>query len=127
MRTLIFRLAVLAAAPLIVPAALAGQQPIPAGPPGASPAYEIPDRLLAGRAELGLTADQATDLAALSAQLHAQEWFWRRLQAVSSKPWITALRRPSPRQALERALATLSRDQRRWAVPLLGVAEGAAR
>ncbi len=127
MRTRIFRLALLAAGPFVVPAAASAQRPALPRPPGAAPAYEVPDRLLAGRADLGLTTDQVADLAALSAELHAREWFWQRLQAVSSKPWITAVRRPSPRLAFERALGALGPDQRRWALRLLGPAAGTGR
>lgn len=87
-----------------------------------APAYEVPDRLLARRAELALTDVQAGELAALSAEFRSQEKFWH----ASSKPWIAAARRPSAQQAFDRALATLSSAQRPSAVRALASPEESA-
>ena len=124
MRNCIFRLAVLAAVSLVIPGAASSAQEmtVPSSLASAS-AYEVPNRLLASRAELGLTEAQAADLAALSAELYSQEKFWR----ASSKPWIAAARRPSPQQAFDRALATLTRAQRGPAVRALASTEESPR
>ena len=124
MRNRLFRLAVLAAVSLVVPAAASSAQEVPLPPSLASAsAYEVPNRLLAQRAELGLTAAEAADLAALSAELYSQEKFWH----ASSKPWIAAARRPSPQHAFDRALATLTPAQRGPAVRALASTEESAR
>lgn len=123
MRNRILRLAVLPAFPLLIPAAAAFAQALTLPPRLASPpAYEVPDRLLAGRAELALTEAQAAELARLSTDLH----FQARLQAMSSKPWIGAARAPSPRRGFDRALATLTPKQRQQAVRVLASTDAAA-
>lgn len=116
MRSRILRLAVSAAVVLVIPAAIASAQvmTLPRSLLSA-PAYEVPDRLLAHRADLALTTEQAAELAALSADLHAQA----RVQAISSKPWVAAARSVSPEQAFDRALATLTPKQRSRAVQVL--------
>ncbi len=128
MRNRLFRLAISAAVPLVIPVAIvsAQQMTLPRSLASA-PAYEVPDRLLAHRAEVGLTEAQAAELAGLSADFHRQEQFWQRLQALSSKPWIVALRRPSPQQAFDRTLKTLTPSQRAPAVQALAATEGIIR
>jgi hypothetical protein len=79
----------------------------------------MPDRLLDHRTELALTGAQVAELTALSADLRVEDRFWRRLQAMSSKPWVIAARRPSTRQAFERMLRTLTPSQRERAVRAL--------
>lgn len=124
MRNRIIRLAILAAGSLVIPGGASSAQEMTLPPPLASvPAYEVPDLLLAQRAELGLTAAGAADLAALSAELFSQEKFWH----ASSKPWIAAARRPSPQHAFDRALATLTPAQRGPAVRVLASTEESAR
>jgi hypothetical protein len=123
MRNRILRLAVLAAVSLVVPAAVSSAQETLPGPLASGPAFEVPNRLLAQRAELELTATQAADLAALSAELQNQEKFWH----ASSKPWIAGARRPSPQHAFDRALATLTPAQRGPAVRALASTEESAR
>ena len=123
MRTPLFRLAVLAAVSLGVPAAASSAQATLTRPLASGPAFEVPNRLLARRAELGLTETQAADLAALSAELYSQEKFWH----ASSKPWIAAARRPSPQHAFDRALATLTPAQRGPAVRVLASTEESAQ
>ncbi len=108
MRNRIFRLAVLAAVSLVIPGAVSFAQETLPRPLASGPAFEVPNRLLAQRAELGLTEAQAADLAALSAELDSQEKFWH----ASSKPWIAAAHRPSAQAAFYRALATLTPAQR---------------
>jgi hypothetical protein len=75
----------------------------------------LPDRLLEHRTELALTGVQVAELTAASTDLHTQEWF----QVMSSKPWVTAARRTSARQAFDRTLATLTAKQRGPAVRVL--------
>lgn len=123
MRNPIFRLAVLAAVSLVVPAAISSAQATLPHALASRPAFEVPNRLLAQRAELGLTAAQAADLAALSAELLSQEKVWH----ASSKPWIAAVRRPSAQEAFDRALATLTAAQREPAVRALASSEDSAR
>jgi hypothetical protein len=124
MRNRILRLAVLAAVPLVIPAAAAFAQALSLPPRLASaPAYEVPDRLLASRGELALTEAQAAELARLSTDLH----FEARLQAMSSKPWIAAARGSSPRQAFDQALATHTPKQRDPALRVLASIDQAAR
>jgi hypothetical protein len=124
MRNRLFRLAVMAAVSLVVPAAASSAQEVTLPPSLASaPAYEVPDRLLAQRAELALTQAEAADLAALSAELYSQEKSWH----ASSKPWIAAARRPSPQHAFDRALATLTPAQRGPAVRALASTEESAQ
>jgi hypothetical protein len=124
MRNRLFRLAILAAVALVIPGAASSAQELTLPPSLASaPAYEVPNRLVAQRAELGLTAAQAADLAALSAELYSQEEFWH----ASSKPWIAAAHRPSPQDAFDRALATLTPAQRGPAVRALASTEESAR
>lgn len=128
MRNRIFRLAILAAVSLVVPGTVSFAQDLTLPRLLASgPAYEVPDRLLASRAELALTESEATELAALSADFQAQERYWQRLQALSAKPWIVALRRPSPQQAFDRALKTLTPSQRAAAVRALASTQGIIR
>ena len=123
MRIPIIRLAVLAAVSLVIPGAASSAQEMTLPTSLASePAYEVPDRLLAERAELALTQAQAGELAALSAEFHSQEKFWR----ASSKPWIAAARHPSAQQAFDRALATLTSAQRLSAVRALASPEESA-
>ena len=119
MRNRIIRLAILAAVSLVIsPAASSAQErTLPS-----APAYAVPDRLLAQRAELALTDAQAGELTALSAEFHSQERFWH----ASSKPWIAAARRPSAQQAFDRALAILSSAQRPSAVRTLASPEESA-
>lgn len=120
MRNRIFRLAVSAAVSFVIPAAALSAQAVKLPQSLASaPAYEVPDRLLAHRADLALTAAQATGLTALSADLHNQE----RLRSASSKPWVVTARGWSPQEALDRALATLTPRQRSEAVRLLTSAD----
>jgi hypothetical protein len=124
MRNRILRLAVLAAIPLVIPAAAGFAQALTLPPRLASaPAYEVPDRLLARRAELALTEAQAAELARLSTDLH----FQARLQAMSSKPLTTAARFTWPREAFDRALATLTSKQREPAVRALASTEESGR
>jgi hypothetical protein len=123
MRNRLFRLAVLAAVSLVVPAAVSSAQETLPRPLASGPAFEVPNRLLAQRAELGLTEVQAAELAALSAELYSQEKFWH----ASSKSWIAAAHRPSPQHAFDRALATLTSAQRRPAVRALASSEESAR
>ena len=124
MRNRIFRLAISAAVPLAIPAAAVFAQAFTLPQPLTSaPAYEVPDRLLAHRADLALTEPQAAELARLSADLHTQA----RLQAMSSKPWATAARQASPRQAFDRALKTLTPSQHAPAVRALAATEESAR
>lgn len=124
MRNRILRLAILAAVSLVVPGAASYAQRTSLPPSlAAAPAYEVPDRLLAQRAELTLTSAEAGQLAALSAEPYSQEKFWR----ASSKHWIAAARRPSPQDAFDRALATLTRAQRGPAIRALASAEEPAR
>jgi hypothetical protein len=119
----ILRLAVLAAVPLVIPAAAALARGLTLPPRLASaPAYQVPDRLLASRVELALTEGEAAALARLSTDLH----FQARLQAMSSKPWIDAARRPSAGQAFDRALATLTPKQREPALRVLASTDEAA-
>ncbi len=121
MRIRILRLAVLAAAfsvGCVVPATR--QQLALPKSLATAPAYEVPDRLLRRRTELGLTDAQAAKLAALSANLHTLEETWQRLRALgSSKPWIVPTGRPLPQQAFDRALKTLTAPQRERAVQVL--------
>ena len=121
MRIRILRLAVLAAAFSVGCAVTATRQQLAFPKSLASaPAYEVPDRLLSRRTELGLTDAQAAKFAALSADLHTLEEFWQRLRALgSSKPWIVPTGRPSPQQAFDRALKTLTPPQRERAVQVL--------
>jgi hypothetical protein len=115
MRNRILRLFALGALSSIATATAAGQQfPFP-GALASAPAYEVPDRLLEHRTELALTAAQVAELTAVSTDLHTQE----RFQAMSSKPWVTAARRTSPRQAFDRSLETLTAKQREPAVRVL--------
>jgi hypothetical protein len=79
----------------------------------------VPDRLLEHRTELGLTDAQAAKLAALSADLRTREDSWQKVRALSSKPWIVPMGRPSPQQAFDRALKTLTPPQRERAVRVL--------
>ena len=123
MRNRILRLAILAAVSLGVPAAASSAQATLPRPLASEPAFDVPNRLLAQRAELGLTTAEAADLAALSAELYSQEKFWH----TSSKPWITWARRPSPQQAFDRALATLTPAQRGPAVRVLASTEESAQ
>jgi hypothetical protein len=123
MRNRVFRLAVLAAVSLVIPAAVSSAQETLPRPLASGPAFEVPNRLLAQRAELGLTAAEAADLAALSAELYSQEKFWH----ASSKPWIAAARRPSPQHAFDRALATLTPAQRGPGVRALASTEESAQ
>jgi hypothetical protein len=123
MRNRILRLAILAAVSLGVPAAASSAQETLPRPLASGPAFEVPNRLLAQRAELGLTAAEAADLGALSAELYSQEKFWH----ASSKPWIAAARRPSPQHAFDRALATLTPAQRGPAVRALASTEESAQ
>ena len=120
MRTRIFRLAVSAAVSFAIPAAALSAQAVKLPQSLASaPAYEVPDRLLAHRADLVLTKAQAAELAALSADLHRQE----RLRSASSKPWVVTARGWSPQEAFDRALAALTPGQRSLAVRLLASAD----
>lgn len=120
MRNRIFRLAVSAAVSFAIPAAALSAQAVKLPQSLASaPAYEVPDRLLAHRADLILTAAQAAELAGLSADLHSQE----RLRSVSSKPWVVTARGWLPQQAFDRALAALTPGQRSLAVRLLASAD----
>jgi hypothetical protein len=115
MRNRILRLLVLGAVTSVATATAGGQQfPFPSSLASA-PAYAVPDRLLEHRTELALTGAQVAELTAASTDLHTQE----RFQAMSSKPWVTAARRTSPRQAFDRALATLTPKQREPAVRVL--------
>ena len=115
MRNRMLRLLALGAVSSVATATAAGQQfPFP-NTLASAPAYEAPDRLLEHRTELALTGAQVAELTAASTDLHTQE----RFQAMSSKPWVTAARRPSPRQAFDRALATLTAKQREPAVRVL--------
>jgi hypothetical protein len=123
MRNRILRLAILAAVSLGVPAVPSSAQATLPRPLASRPAFEVPNRLLAQRAELGLTAAEAADLAALSAELYSQEKFWH----AGSKPWIAAARCPSPQHALDRALATLTPAQRGPAVRALASTEEPAQ
>jgi hypothetical protein len=123
MRNRIFRLAVLAAASLVIPAAASSAQETLPPRLASGPAFEVPNRLLARRAELGLTETQAAELAALSAERYGQEKFWH----ASSKPWIAAAHRPSPQHAFDRALASLTPAQRGPAVRALASSEESAR
>ena len=124
MRNRILRLAVLAAATLVVPPAAAFAQAVTLPPRLASaPAYEVPDRLIASRSELALTEAQSAELARLSTDLH----FRAHLRTVSSKPWIAAALRPSARQAFDRALANLTTKQRGSAVRVLASSDEAAQ
>ena len=124
MRNRIIRLAILAAvSPVISPAASSAQERTLPSSLASAPAYEVPDRLLARRAELALTDAQAGEFAALSAEFHSQEKFWH----ASSKPWIAAVRRPSVQEAFDRALATLTRAQRGPAVRALASTDESAR
>ncbi len=84
-----------------------------------APAYEVPDRLLERRTELGLTDAQAAKLAALSADLRTREDSWQKVRALSSKPWIVPGGRPSPQDAFDRVLKTLTPPQRERAVRVL--------
>ena len=123
MRNRILRLAVLAAVSLVVPVAVSSaQEPLPR-PLASGPAFEVPDRLLVQRAELGMTEAQATQLAALSRELYSQEKAWH----ASSKPWIAAAGRPSPQHAFDRALATLTPAQRAPAIRVLASTEESGR
>ena len=124
MQNRIFRLAVLAAVSLAIPAAASSAQETTLPRTLASgAAFEVPNRLLALRAELGLTEAQAADLTALSAELQSQEKFWH----ASSKPWIAVASRPSAQKAFERALATLTPAQRGPAVRALASTEEPAQ
>lgn len=123
MRKRIIRLAILPAISLVISPAASSTQEMTLPPSLASaPAYAVPDRLLARRAELALTDTQAGEFAALSAEFHTQEKFWH----ASSKPWIAAARRPSAQQAFDRALASLSSAQRPSAVRALASPEESA-
>ena len=123
MRNRVIRLAILAAvSPVISSAASSAQERTLPSSLASAPPYEVPDRLLARRAELALTDVQAGELAALSAEFHSQEKSWH----ASSKPWIAAARRPSAQQAFDRALATLSSAQRPSAVRALASPEESA-
>jgi hypothetical protein len=124
MRNRIPRLAVLAAATLVIPPAAAFAQALTLPPRLAlAPSYEVPARLLQSRRELSLTEAQAAQLARLSTDLH----FQARLQIVSSKPWIAAALGTSPPQAFDRALATLTPEQREPAVRVLASSDEAAQ
>jgi hypothetical protein len=122
MRNRILRLVVLAAVSLVLPAAVSFAQETLPRPLASGPAFEVPDRLLVQRAELGLTEAQATQLAALSRELYSQEKVWD----ASSKPWIAAAR-PSPQHAFDRALATLTPAQRAPAIRVLASTEESGR
>jgi hypothetical protein len=123
MRNRLSRLAVLAAISLVILAAVSSAQESLPPPLASGPAFEVPNPLLAQRAELGLTEAQAADLAALSAELYSQEKVWH----ASSKPWIAAAHRPSAQAAFSRALATLTPAQRASAVRALASSEESAR
>ena len=120
MRDFLLRLAVSAAvlsAASVVTAA--GQQLALPKSLASAPAYEVSDRLLNRRTDLGLTDAQAAQLAALSADLHTREDSWQKVRALSSKPWIVPSGRPAPEDAFKRALRTLTPEQRERAVRVL--------
>ena len=121
MRNLRLRLAVPAAVLSVASVVTAaGQQLALPKSLASAPAYEVTDRLLNRRTELGLTDAQAAKLAALSADFHTREESWQRLRIIqSSKPWIVPAGRPSPQQAFDRALKTLAPEQRERAVRVL--------
>jgi hypothetical protein len=123
MRNRLSRLAVLAAISLVILAAVSYAQETLPPPLASGPAFEVPNRLLAKRAELGLTEAQAADLSSLSAELYSQAKFWH----ASSKPGIATARRPSPQHAFDRALATLTPAQRGPAVRALASTEESAQ
>ncbi len=92
-----------------------------------APAYEVIDRLLSRRTEFALTDAQVAQLATLSADLRTREEFWQRLRALSSKPWIVPAGRPSPQEALDRAVKTLAPPQRERAVRALASNAGSSQ
>ncbi len=128
MRDLLLRLAVLAAASSVGPVVTAtGQQLALPKSLRSAPAYEVTDRLLSRRTELALTEAEAAKLAALSADLRTREESWQRLRALSSKPWIVPMGRPSPQGAFDRALKTLAPEQRERAVRVLALSAESSR